>query len=331
MYQYIDGKNEEGIYTLKETSAPEGYSKVKDIVFKVDGSTGELKFVNTEGKDESYIVENNTVRLLVEDSPSFKLIKKDAETKEVLANIKFAIYNIDNDTTSPAQNSKGEIIGTKEIINGKEYYVVTTDSEGEITADLPEGMYKAVELEAPEKYDISDSTYYFGIGASREGKEGIKATWAQGIGGENSENIKTVIDTSDGGYIVGGEFSSSTLELENGTKFTNKSTTSNSDGFVIKYNQSGEIEWSKEIGGEKLDRINSIVECNDGGYIAVGEFSSSTLDLGNGISLTNEYELDGMMIKFNGDGEVEWAKTIAGNGADRWWLCNRWIFSIKEH
>ena len=316
LYQYIDGKNEEGIYTLKETLAPEGYSKVKDIVFKVDGSTGELKFVNTEGKDESYTVENNIVRLLVEDSPSFKLIKKDAETKEVLANIKFAIYNIDNDTTSPAQNSKGEIIGTKESINGKEYYVVTTDSEGEITADLPEGMYKAVELEAPEKYDISDSTYYFGIGASREGKEGIKATWSQGIGGEQDDRINNVIGTSDGGYIVCGQFCSSTIELENGTKFTKKSTTSDSDGFVIKYNQSGEIEWSKEIGGDDIDRINSIAECNDGGYIAVGEFSSSTLDLGNGISLTNEGELDGMMIKLNGDGEIEWAKTISGNDAD---------------
>ena len=53
LYQYIDGKDEEATYTLKETLSPEGYSKVKDIIFKVDGSTGELKFVNTEGKEES--------------------------------------------------------------------------------------------------------------------------------------------------------------------------------------------------------------------------------------------------------------------------------------
>lgn len=76
LYQYIDGKDEEATYTLKETLSPEGYSKVKDITFKVDGSTGELKFINTEGKEESYTVENNTVKLLVEDNPSFKLIKK---------------------------------------------------------------------------------------------------------------------------------------------------------------------------------------------------------------------------------------------------------------
>ena len=316
LYQYINGKNEEAIYTLKETSAPEGYSKVKDIIFKVDGSTGELKFINTEGKEESYTVENNTVKLLVEDSPSFKLIKKDAETQEVLANIKFAIYNIDNDTTSPAKNSKGEIIGVKEIINGKEYYAVTTDSEGEITADLPEGMYKAVELQAPEKYDISNSTYYFGIGASREGKEGMKATWVQGIGGAKDDNIKTVTNTSDGGYIVGGTFSSNTIELENGLEFTNKSVNNNTDSFVIKYNQFGEILWTEKIGEEAIDHINSIAECTDGGYIAVGEFSSSTIDFGNDIKITNTGDLDAYMIKFSHEGETEWVKTIEGTKAE---------------
>ena len=48
---------------LKETLAPEGYAKVKDITFKVDGSTGELKFVNTEGKEEKYTVDGTTVKL----------------------------------------------------------------------------------------------------------------------------------------------------------------------------------------------------------------------------------------------------------------------------
>ena len=80
LYQYIDGKDEEATYMLKETLAPEGYAKVKDITFKVDGSTGELKFVNTEGKEEKYTVDGTTVKLTIEDSPSFKLIKKDAET-----------------------------------------------------------------------------------------------------------------------------------------------------------------------------------------------------------------------------------------------------------
>ena len=315
LYQYIDGKDEEATYTLKETLSPEGYSKVKDIIFKVDGSTGELKFVNTEGKEESYTVENNTVKLLIEDSPSFKLIKKDAETSELLANIKFAIYDVE-EGTQPAKNSKGEILGTKETINGKEYYTVTTDSKGEITADLPEGMYKAVEVQAPDKYDLSDSTYYFGIGASREGKIGLKAIWAQGIGGDGLDSITSVAESSDGGYIVGGYFKSSSIDLGNGIILTNKGK---EDGMVIKYDAEGEAEWAKEIGGEDEDSITSVVRCSDGGYIVGGYFYGSSIDLGNGIILTNKGHSifsDGMVIKYSSEGEVEWAKVIGGTNID---------------
>ena len=317
LYQYIDGKDEEATYTLKETLSPDGYSKVKDITFKVDGSTGELKFINTEGKEESYTVENNTVKLLVEDSPSFKLIKKDSETDELLANIKFAIYNIDNDTTTPAKNSKGETIGTKETINGKEYYTVTTDSKGEITADLPEGMYKAVEVEAPEKYDLSDSTYYFGIGTSREGKEGVKATWAQGIGGTKFDRIYSIAGTSDGGCIVGGDFNSRSIDLGNGISLTNKSkSTPYSDGMIIKYNSIGKIEWAQGIGGEEYDCIYSVAETSDGGYIVGGYFDSSRIDLGDGIILTSTFSYDGMLIKYDAEGKVEWAKVIGERGSE---------------
>ena len=113
-----------------------------------------------------------------------------------------------DDTTKPATNSKEEKIGTKEAINGKEYYTVTTDDKGEITADLPQGMYKAVEVQADEKYDLTNATYYFGIGTSREGKTGVKATWAQGIGGNSNDEITSVAETSDGGYVAGGSFQS---------------------------------------------------------------------------------------------------------------------------
>ena len=91
----------------------------------------------------------------------------------------------------PARNSKNEIIGAKEIINGREYYVVTTDENGEIKVYLPEGLYKAVEVEADEKYDISNSTEYFGIGKSREGRKGLEAEWATSVGGMNYDRINS--------------------------------------------------------------------------------------------------------------------------------------------
>ena len=317
LYQYIDGKDEEATYMLKETLAPDGYAKVKDITFKVDGSTGELKFINTEGKEEKYTVEGTTVKLTIEDSPSFKLIKKDAETGERLANIKFAIYDVE-DGTVPAKNSKGEILGTKETINGKEYYTVTTDSNGELTADLPEGMYKAVEVQAPDKYDISDSTYYFGIGASREGKEGVEATWAQEIG-NSSDVFNSISNTSDGGYIIGGYFYGTSIDLGNGLSLINNNTSSTDrayDGMIIKYNSEGTAEWARKIGGTDSDYVNSVAETSDGGYIVGGYFYSKSIDLGNGITLTRNKQYDGMVIKYDENGEAQWAQTIGGEDHD---------------
>ena len=316
LYQYIEGKDEEATYTLKEVLAPEGYAKVKDIRFKVENKDNTLSLLNMDGIEEKYTVEGNTVKLTIEDSPSFKLIKKDAETGATLAGVKFAIYNVDNGEV-PATNSKGEIVGTKETINGREYYTVSTDQNGELTADLTEGLYKAVEVETPEKYDISDSVYYFGIGSSREPKEGMVATWADSIGGSDYDYIESVAETSDGGYIAGGYFESTTIQVGNET-LTNHSS-NDADCLIIKYNSEGDIEWADSFGGSDNDYILSVASTSDGGYIAGGYFQSSTIQVGNE-TLTNNngftYSYDCLIIKYNSEGKVEWADSFGGSDDD---------------
>ncbi len=321
LYQYVAEKaeQEEAKYVLKEAVAPDGYAKVKDINFKVENVGGTLQFVEelVEGQTEKqYTVEGNKVIVTVEDNPSFKLIKKDAETGELLANIKFAIYNVD-EGEKPARNSKGEILGIKETINGIEYYIVSTNENGEITADLQEGLYKAVEVEAPDKYDITDSEYYFGIGASREGKVGLEAEWAKGIGSSGSDYINSVMETRDGGIIAGGYFNG-TIDLGDGVVLNNNGSY---DGMIIKYSADGEVEWEQSIGGDKEDKINVVLETSDGGYIAGGYFKSSSIDLGNGVILNNKSSYtsysDGMLIKYSAEGEVEWAKGIGGSSSDK--------------
>ena len=54
---------------------------------------------------------------------------------------------------------------------------------------------------------------------------------------------------------------------------------------IIKYNANGETEWAHEIGDTRAECIKSETEKSDGGYIVGGEFNSSSIDLGNGISL----------------------------------------------
>ena len=108
-----------------------------------------------------------------------------------------------------------------------------------------------------------------------------KVEWARVIGGSSRDFITSVAVSADGGYIVGGWFSSRTIELENGITLTNKG---DDDGMIIKYSAEGKAEWAKAIGGNKDDSITSIAASSDGGYIVGGHFSSSTVELDNGIT-----------------------------------------------
>ena len=306
LYQYEEEKGIDQTYTLKEVLAPTGYAKVKDITFKVQEVDGALvlKEINEYGEESDstrYTAEGNTIKLTIEDSPSFKLIKKDAETQSTIPNVKFAIYNVDSGEV-PAVDSKGEIIGTKETIDGKEYYTVTTNENGEITADLPEGLYKAVEVGAPEQYDISNSTYYFGIGASRETSTTMRVDFVRSVGESSNDVITSVASTSDGGYIVGGMFSSSSIQIGD---YTLKSKGSY-DGMIIKFEKKElvniDITKAEGIGGDNGDEITSVVETNDGGYIAGGAFKSDEIKVGNYILTNSSYSYDGVIIKYGAEG-----------------------------
>ena len=141
--------------------------------------------------------------------------------------------------------------------------------------------------------------------------------WAKGIGGNYNEFIIKVSETTDGGYIVGGYFDSSSIDLGNGISLSNSNSV-HYDGMLIKYGSSGEVEWAKGIGETADDQITSIVETTDGGYIVGGYFKSSSIDLGNGISLSNSNSgyYDGMLIKYDSEGNAEWTKGIGGTEYD---------------
>ena len=146
--------------------------------------------------------------------------------------------------------------------------------------------------------------------------------WAQSIGGSDEDQITTVAETGDGGYLVGGNFYSDSINFENGISLTNDLGKTN--GMVAKYNNNGEIEWIKRIGNEKVyAEIKDIITTKDDGYLVGGSFGgidyNTEFDLGNGIIINETYPCysDGLLIKYNKDREVQWAKAIGGIGYDR--------------
>lgn len=322
LYLYDYEKGVDQTYKLKEIKSPSGYSKIKDITFRVEENNGNLEFIETlqEGQSaKNYTANGSTVKIVVEDAKAFKLINKDAETGELLSNTKFAFYNVDGEPT-PARNGKNEIVGTLEEINGEEWYVVNTDENGEIILDLIEGLYKAIEVEAPEKYDISKAVYYFGI-ATKDNLEKIdykiETLNEKAIGNcstvsvVNDDQITSVIETQNG-IVAIGVFDGVINTLENGTELQSNGE---KDGMIIYYDQYGNILWTKVIGGIDDDYLNAVCETQDNGIVVAGTYKTG-LTLSNGTILSNNGSTDGMIIKYDENGIIKWSKSIGGTGED---------------
>ena len=135
------------------------------------------------------------------------------------------------------------------------------------------------------------------------------------LGGEKEDKITKMISTSDGGYLVGGYFYSQSIDLGNNIILKNNDD-NNQCGMLIKYNSNDEVEWAKAIGNYHTE-INDLVQLSDNSYVIGCVSRAYSLDLGNGIILNpGNYKDAGIIIKYDTNGNCEWAKAISGNRDD---------------
>jgi len=122
-------------------------------------------------------------------------------------------------------------------------------------------------------------------------------------GGSQSEGLNTIIKTTDSGYIISG-YSSSTDGDVNGNN-------GNLDYWIVKIDNSGNIEWQNNYGGSQNDWMPKIQQTNDGGYIVYGYTSSTDGDV-SGFHGSN----DTWVLKLDAIGNIEWQKCLGGSSYD---------------
>ena len=136
--------------------------------------------------------------------------------------------------------------------------------------------------------------------------------WENTIGGDNSEFLYCVQQTTDGGYILAGESATQTISGDK-TEFGLGSW----DWWVVKIDSIGIIQWQNTIGGWNSDWLRSIVQTNDGGYFLGGTSTSGI----SGDKTEANFDAPGgqpdyWVVKLDGLGNILWDKTIGGNDAD---------------
>jgi len=127
--------------------------------------------------------------------------------------------------------------------------------------------------------------------------------WQKCFGGFDNDVANVVVQTTDGGYLVAGITYSNDGDV---TAYYGEG-----DIWILKLDNSGNIEWEKNYGGTGVDACQSIIKANDGGYILVGSTSSYSMDVDG-----NHGGTDAWVFKINDSGEIVWQKCYGGNNTD---------------
>lgn len=122
------------------------------------------------------------------------------------------------------------------------YYVDQTRDEGYIIAA------------STRSYDSIDSDLWL-IKTDPTGNK----QWDRTFGGTCNDEVRSMQQTSDGGYILAGETYSDTRGF---------------DIWLIKIDSTGNKQWDRTFGGINFDSVNSMEQTSDGGYIIAGKKGS---------------------------------------------------------
>ncbi|MBI2966367.1 MAG: gliding motility-associated C-terminal domain-containing protein [Bacteroidetes bacterium] len=174
--------------------------------------------------------------------------------------------------------------------------------------------------------------------------------WTRTVGGSSDDDLTSALQTMDGGFIASGgtttygqgdkdiyvvklaldgtvlwtksfgdfgyEVSGTIIENYNGFYTLGGWTTSlglgASEGYLLRIDNSGNLLWTRSLGGSGADLIYSIIQTPDYGFIAAG----ATGSFGAGSN-------DVYLAKFDTTGSLQWTKTIGGSAAE-------WSFSIVQ-
>jgi halocyanin-like protein len=145
----------------------------------------------------------------------------------------------------------------------------------------------------------TDDGGYVTVGVTdRNGMDGYLNKWTNGgefvgeslYGGDDTpDRLLWCLQPSDGGLLFVGD------TRENST----------SEGWLVRANELGEVQWTETYGGGGLSYLSQVIELSDGGYVAVGTKSSGETG-----------KLNGWAIRVDGDGSLRWERGYDRNETD---------------
>ncbi|MFI5218679.1 MAG: T9SS type A sorting domain-containing protein [Bacteroidia bacterium] len=138
--------------------------------------------------------------------------------------------------------------------------------------------------------------------------------WDYRYGGMHDDDLSVLVQTADGGYLLGGR----SLSDIGGDK--TQPSWGDFDYWVVKTDAMGILQWEKRFGGFNDDYLHSVQQTSDGGYI-LGGFSVSGISGDKTEPSWNSFDF--WIVKIDALGIKQWDKRYGGTEYDP-------LFSIKQ-
>ncbi|MBK9731070.1 MAG: putative metal-binding motif-containing protein [Chitinophagaceae bacterium] len=136
---------------------------------------------------------------------------------------------------------------------------------------------------------------------------GIKQ-WDKRYGGNGKEELFSVIQTTDGGYLLGGHTASTVsgdqTQVSRGGR----------DYWIVKTDSVGNKLWDKRFGGDADDELRNTFQTADGGYLLIGESKSG---ISGEKTQSNHGDFDLWLVRTNAGGNLVWEASYGGSDAEQ--------------
>ena len=132
--------------------------------------------------------------------------------------------------------------------------------------------------------------------------------WRRTFGGSDEDELKSLVQTRDGGFILGGE----SYSPADGNK-TSPFLGGSGDCWIVRLDADGNKLWDRTYGGGSRETLWAIRETDDGGYIFAGASTST-----NGMKQSPYYGgfEDGWIVRLDAAGDLLWEQSFGGAGEE---------------
>lgn len=180
---------------------------------------------------------------------------------------------------------------------------VVADSQGRA---LLTGMVSAGAQVGEEKIETLGGSDAFTAQLSPEGN----VLWLQTVGGKAADSGNEIaIDEEDNVLVAANSYGmvkagNTTLKHRGGM-----------DGFLLKYNASGELHWVRQIAGPADEQMRGIATDRNGNVAVVGEFTD-TVDVSGEAMTAASGQRDAFVARYTPRGALLWSQRFGGLGED---------------